>query len=174
VTPVPRPLHQLKRWMYRGDRPGGLARFMNTVAAWQFSSGLLSRSRDTTLLVEGRTSGTLVAVPVVIADYDGARYLVSMLGENANWVRNVRHARGRAALRRRGVEHVSLVDVPAAERAPILRRYLAVAPGARPHIPVDRHAALAEFAEIAADYPVFRIERRTDGVTGPPGDPARH
>jgi hypothetical protein len=38
-----------------------------------------------------------------------------------------------------------------------LRRYLKLAPGARPHIPVDRRAPLAEFEAIAADYPVFRI-----------------
>ncbi|PRC44770.1 nitroreductase family deazaflavin-dependent oxidoreductase [Mycobacterium sp. ITM-2017-0098] len=149
--------------MYRGNRPDGLARFLNAVAAWQFSSGLLSRERDTTLLVEGRTSGKTVSVPVVIADYAGERYLVSMLGEDANWVHNVRHAGGRAALKRRDVEQVSLVDLPADERAPILRRYLAVAPGARPHISVDRHAPLAEFAAIADDYPVFRVQRRPKG-----------
>lgn len=157
---MPRPLHQLKRWMYRGNRPDGLARFLNTVAAWQFSSGLLSRERDTTLRVAGRTSGKTVSVPVVIADYSGERYLVSMLGEDANWVRNVRHAAGQAELKRREIEHVSLTEVPPAERAPILRRYLAVAPGARPHIPVDRHAPLAELARIADDYPVFRIQPR--------------
>ena len=36
---------------------------------------------------------------------------------------------------------------------------LQVAPGARPHLPVDRTAPLTEFARIAADYPVFRIEQ---------------
>ena len=43
-------------------------------------------------------------------------------------------------------------------RAPILRRYLQVAPGARPHIPLDRRAPLAEFERIAALYPVFRVD----------------
>ena len=42
-------------------------------------------------------------------------------------------------------------------RAPILQRYLQVAPGARAHIPVDRRASLAELAQIAPDYPVFRV-----------------
>lgn len=135
---------------------------MNSVAAWQFAAGLL-RWRDATLQVRGRRSGKTIAVPVVIADHDGERYLVSMLGEDANWVRNVKHAGGRAALKRRGVQQVSLVDLPPAERAPILKRYLAVAPGARPHFPVDRHAPLTDFAAIAADYPVFRI------VPTPPG-----
>jgi hypothetical protein len=37
------------------------------------------------------------------------------------------------------------------------RRYLALAPGARAHLPVDRRAPLEEFARIADRYPVFRI-----------------
>jgi hypothetical protein len=48
-----------------------------------------------------------------------------------------------------------LVEVPVAERAPIIKRYLSHVPGARPHIPVDRHADVAEFKAIAPDYPVF-------------------
>ena len=42
-------------------------------------------------------------------------------------------------------------------RAPILRQYLQVAPGARAHIPVDRHAPLEEFERIAERYPVFLV-----------------
>ena len=52
---------------------------------------------------------------------------------------------------------VLLKEVAVALRPPILRRYLALAPGARPHIPVDRHAPLEEFQAIAAQIPVFRI-----------------
>ena len=46
---------------------------------------------------------------------------------------------------------------PAPERPALTKRYLDVAPGARPHVPVDRRAPLADFAAIAADYPVFRV-----------------
>lgn len=107
-------------------------------------------------------------VPVVIADYEGERYLVSMLGENANWVRNVRAAGGVAVLRHGGRKAVRLEEVPVDARPAILRRYLAVAPGARPHIPVDRHAPLEEFERIALQVPVFRI---TATLTTPtPGD----
>jgi hypothetical protein len=52
---------------------------------------------------------------------------------------------------------VHLEEVDAGARAPILRRYLAVAPGARPHIPVNRHAPLQDFELIAKDFPVFRV-----------------
>jgi len=107
--------------------------------------------------VVGRGSGRLLAVPVVIADWHGRRYLLSMLGERANWVRNVRAANGRAVLRHGGREAVVLEEVPLEKRPPILRRYLALAPGARPHLPVDRRASLEEFEPIAAQVPVFRI-----------------
>lgn len=43
------------------------------------------------------------------------------------------------------------------ERAPIIKRYLAQVPGARPHIPVDRRSTLADFETIAGKYPVFLV-----------------
>jgi len=36
-----------------------------------------------------------------------------------------------------------------------------VAPGARAHFPVSRHAPLADFERIADQYPVFRITAPT-------------
>lgn len=76
----------------------------------------------------------------------------------------MRAAGGDAVLRHGRGEPVHLVDVPMNERPPILRRYLADAPGARPHIPVDRRAPQEAFEAIATDYPVFRVAR--------PGSPA--
>jgi hypothetical protein len=96
-----------------------------------------------------------------------------MLGKDANWVRNVRAAGGRAVLRRGGREQVRLEEVEPGDRAPILRRYLAVAPGARPHLPVDRRAPLAEFDRIAGQYPVFRIIPAAAGAAGGDGQIAR-
>ncbi|WP_247677750.1 hypothetical protein [Micromonospora sp. C41] len=64
---------------------------------------------------------------------------------------------GRVVLRRRRREPVRLVEVPVAQRPPILRRHLALSPGARPHAPVDRRAPLADFARVAPGLPVFRI-----------------
>jgi len=158
-------LYALRRWMYRGGRPGSLARVMNRMSAMQFSAGLFSPKRAMTLEVPGRRTGRVVSFPVVVADYHGERYLVSMLGQDANWVSNVRADGGSAALLRRGHrEAVHLLEIEPADRAPILRRYLALAPGGRPHIPVDRHAPLADFDRIAADFPVFRVI--TDPATG--------
>lgn len=122
-----------------------------------FGAGLVVPSGWVTLEVTGRRTGHTVSCPLVVTGYRGERYLVSMLGGQANWVANVRAAHGEAVLRHDGRERVRLVEIDPALRAPILRRFLAVAPGARPHLPVDRHAPLAEFERIAADFPVFRV-----------------
>jgi len=110
-----------------------------------------------TLEVTGRKSGRIFTVPLVMAIVDGQRYLVSMLGDNVQWVHNVRAAGGKAVLRHGRREEIRLEEVPASERAPILRAYLQRAPGARPHVPVDKDAALSEFEKIAAAIPVFRV-----------------
>jgi hypothetical protein len=60
-------------------------------------------------------------------------------------------------LRRGRPEDVSLVEDLSDGRAAILRRYLEVAPGARPFFPIDRHAPLGEFERIVDQYPVFRV-----------------
>ena len=144
------------RWLYRGPRPNWIARILNRASAAVGSAGV-APNYLVTLEVVGRTSGQTVSLPVVIAVVDGQRYLVSMLGEKANWVRNIRAAGGRAVLRSGGREKVQLEEIAVERRAPILRAYLQRAPGARPHIPVKKDAALADFDRIAAAFPVFRI-----------------
>jgi hypothetical protein len=144
------------RAMYVGNRANATARRWARFWARIIMLGLLPK-RWVTLEVVGRRSGRIVRFPLGMADWDGHWYLVSMLGEPCNWVRNVRAADGRATLRRRRPVACRLVEVPASERPPIIKRYLQKAPGGRPHIPVDRHAAVGEFQAIAARYPVFQV-----------------
>ncbi len=158
--------YRLKQWMYRGGRPGLLARLMNRLSAVQFSAGVLTMGHGVTLEVPGRRTGRLVSFPLVLADYDGGRYLVAMLGNETNWVRNVQAAGGLAVLRYGRTERVRLDLVEPGRRGAILRRYLDVAPGARPHLPVRRGAPLAEFDRIAGQFPVFE-------VTTVPDEPVR-
>lgn len=148
--------HSARRRLYRGKRPGSAARVLNAVQAWLAAHGI-GPSRVVTLDVRGRKTGRVISLPVVVADYDGGRYLVSMFGDSSTWVRNVRAAGGEAVIRHRSREAVHLHEVPAGQRPPILKRYLELAPGARPHIPVDTAAPLPEFERIAPNYPVFRI-----------------
>jgi len=146
----------LNRWMYRGGRPNRLAAALNRIGVIVWSAGLWP-NRAGALEVRGRRTGRLTSFPVVLADYRGDRYLVAMLGESTNWVANVRAAGGQAVLRHGRREPVRLEEVDPSDRAPILKRYLQVAPGGRPHIPVDPRAPLGDFERIAARYPVFRI-----------------
>ena len=147
---------QLRRRLYRGRRAGSVARALNSVQA-QLAAHGIGPKRVVMLQVRGRKSGRTISFPVVVADLGGQRYVVSMLGESVSWVRNVRAAGGAAVLRHGASEEIRLEEVAREERPPILRRYLDLAPGARPHIPVDRHASLSEFQRIAGDYPVFRV-----------------
>lgn len=147
-----------RRRLYAGRRPTGVAQVLNRFSARLHALGVWP-GRLVTLQVRGRRTGRLISFPLVMADLTGERYLVSMLGERANWVHNLRAAGGDAVLLHGRREHVHLEEVEAVERPPILRRYLECAPGARAHVPVDRHASVAAFAGIAAQIPVFRLTR---------------
>ena len=148
--------HALDRWLYRGKRPNWLARLVN--GAWaRLAAAGIGPAQQVMLEVAGRRTGKTISFPVVVADYQGERYLVSMLGEGTNWVRNVRAANGRAVLRHGHREVIRLDEVDPGERAAIMRRYLECAPGARAHIPVDHGAPLPEFEPVAAQYPVFHV-----------------
>ena len=144
------------RWLYRGQRPNRIARIVNRASATVASSGVASNYL-VTLEVTGRKSGRTFSLPLVMAIVDGQRYLVSMLGNNVQWVHNVHATGGKAVLRHGRREEIRLEEVPAGQRAPILKAYLQRAPGARPHVPVNKDAALSEFEKIAAAIPVFRV-----------------
>jgi deazaflavin-dependent oxidoreductase (nitroreductase family) len=145
------------RAMYEGGRGNATARRFAQVWRWVFAAGLFPR-RWVTLEVPGRRSGRLTRFPLGMADVAGRWYLVSMLGENCNWVRNVRAAEGRVVLRRRRARICQLVEIPPNQRAPILRRYVEKIPGGRPHIPVGKGSPLADFEAVAASYPVFEVK----------------
>src|SRR2546427_4947658 len=144
------------RWLYRGQRPNWIARILNRASAAVGSSGV-APNYLVTLEVTGRKSGRTFSLPLVVAVVGGQQYLVSMLGDNVRWVQNVRAAGGKAVLRHGRREEICLEEVPAGQRAPILKAYLQTAPGARPHVPVNKDAALSEFEKIAAAIPVFRV-----------------
>jgi hypothetical protein len=147
----------LKKWMYRKGRPNRVAKTLNKGWAFLHSLGI-APNYLVTLEVAGRQSGKIISFPLVMTVMEGERYLVSMLGEEVNWVRNVMAAGGKARLRHGTSEQVLLEQIDVQQRAPILKAYLQHAPGARPHIPVSMDASLTEFEKIAPEYPVFRIK----------------
>ena len=145
------------RWMYRGGRPNKLAKIVNRGWAAFHSLGIFP-NHLVTLEVVGRQSGKVASFPLAMTVMNGEKYLVSMLGEETNWVRNVRAAGGKARLVHGLSEQVLLKEVDVEKRAPILKAYLQLAPGARPHIPISKDAPVSEFEKIASKYPVFRVE----------------
>lgn len=148
--------HKFHRWLYQGGRPNTLTRVINRGWAFVHSLGI-APNYLVTLEVVGRRSGRVISFPLAMVPLDGERYLVSMLGSEAAWVKNVRAAEGHATLRHGRTEQVQLEEVAVEKRARILKAYLRLAPGARPHIPVDKNAPLEEFEAVAAQIPVFRL-----------------
>lgn len=154
--------------MYASGRADPPARRLAKIWATVFALGLAPR-RWVTLEVTGRRSGQPTRFPLGMARLDGRWYLVSMLGERCNWVENVRAAHGQVTLSHGRAVHRQLAEIPVGDRPPVLKRYLQQVPGARPHIPVSRHADVDEFAAIAPHYPVFLVEA---SAIAQPLDPA--
>ena len=144
-----------QRWQFRGGRPNRSARVLSGLLGIVFGAGL-GPIQAATIEVRGRKTGQKISFPIVVVDYEGDRYLVAMLGDKTNWVRNVR-ADSHAVLLQRTRANVSLVEEFSGNRAAILRRYLELAAGARPFFPIDRRAPLGDFERIVKDYPVFRV-----------------
>jgi hypothetical protein len=148
------------RFFYRDWRPTRLGKFWN--GAFARISGLgLTPKILLTLLVKSGTSGRLSSTVLVVASYQGQRYLVSMLGNGSEWVRNVRAAGGKAFIKRGRSYPVILTEIPQEERAPILKAWCQVATSGRQHLPVLHDAPVSAFEAIARDYPVFRIDSPT-------------
>ena len=146
----------LKRWLYHGGRPNRVATVVNRCVAAVHALGI-APNYLVTLEVAGRRSGRMVRLPLVMAVVAGERYLVSMLGEEVDWVRNVKAAGGSVSLRHGRREEVQLEEVAADQRAPVLKAYLQCAPGARPHLSIHKDAPLSEFEQVSSKYPVFRV-----------------
>lgn len=148
-----------RKWLYRGGRPNWLAGILNRLEGALHTLGIAPNFL-VTLEVTGRRSGRIIQLPLVMVVLDGERYLVSMLGADVDWVRNVKAAGGEVILRHGRREHVYLQEVAADKRAPVLKAYLKRAPGARAHVPVDKNAPLSEFEQVASQIPVFRVVSR--------------
>ena len=111
------------------------------------------------LEVPGRKSGSPRRTPVNLLTFEGQRYLVAPRG-HTQWVRNLRvSGSGRLLLGRRAPEEFTAVELPDAEKVPLLRAYLKrwkwevgqFFGGVGPDAPDS------ELQRIAPDHPVFRI-----------------
>ena len=110
------------------------------------------------LAVRGRTSGEWRTVPVNPLDLEGRRYLVAPRGQT-QWVKNVR-AGGDAELRLgKQIEVIHPVEVPDADKAPILREYVRrwKAEVGQFFDGIDASSTDEELLGIAPGFPVFRL-----------------
>jgi hypothetical protein len=144
-----------QRWQFRDGRPNWSARLLSRLLGIAFAAGI-GPNQAATIEVRGRKTGRKISFPIVVVACEADRYLVAMLGDKTNWVHNVR-ADNHAVLLQGRRENVSLVEDFSGNRAAILRRYLELAPGARPFFPIDRRAPLSDFEGIVEEYPVFRV-----------------
>ena len=155
-----------KSVFYKDRRPTRAGRMINRAWTWAAGAGLTpnvwpGEPRGGTIALEttGRRSGEARSHVVTWVQVNGERYLVSMLGERSDWVRNARAADGEASIRHGGRQPVRLVEVPASERAPIIKAYLKrTRISTQEHLGgIDVDAPLEEFQRIAPRHPVFRI-----------------
>ena len=141
-------------------KPGWFTRHVfNRVISWLTRIGIsVWGSRE--LRVKGRTTGEWRKVPVNLLTFESHRYLVAPRGET-QWVRNLRAA-GTGELRvGTRVESFRGIEVPDADKPPVLRAYLrrwkmevgVFFDGVSADSPDD------EVARIAPDHPVFRVDQ---------------
>ena len=152
------------RTAYRPPAPW--YRRLNRIGVPLTSLGLAPRDA-VTLEVPGRSSGKPRRVPILRTTYRGADYLVALAGQ-AQWVRNVRAARGHAVIRRRGARQVHLEEIASEDRAAVIAEYLRAglrrsgaedgAKQARYYFGLQPNPTTEAIRAIAGNYPVFRID----------------
>jgi hypothetical protein len=157
TDPDPAERSALNRLFYRDRRRTWLGQWVSHFFCWWARVGLPPRSWFA-LEVRDRVSGRMRADAVVVPTVAGERYIVSMFGTISDWVHNLEAAHGDAVIVHGGSQRVRLVLVAPEKRAPILQEYVRVASSGRKHFPLPIGAPLSDFATIAAQYPVYRIE----------------
>jgi deazaflavin-dependent oxidoreductase (nitroreductase family) len=108
------------------------------------------------LSVKGRNTGALHSTPVVIVETNGERYLVAPYGP-VNWVRNARAAGAVTLSRGRNSEALHIEELEPEESAPVLKQYVAIAPGPRWCFMAGPDSPVRDFVAEASQHPVFRL-----------------
>ena len=137
-------------------RAGTRMRVVNRIVGWLLKAGV-RLGPNVLLTVPGRTSGLPRSVPVALVELDGQRYLQSPYGQVA-WVRNLRAAGSGTIRRGRRTQAIHVVELTAAEAAPVLKAVVTRLPGVlRRFYAVRPEAPLADFEREAVHHPTFRV-----------------
>lgn len=140
------------------NKPSGFTKKMNSLLGWLGGRGI-GPKKMVQLVVKGRKSGQPRTVAVNIVEYEGQRYLVAPRG-NTEWSRNAIAAGGQAVIKRGKAEEVRLVDVPVAERATIIQKYVKETAIVRAEFGLKEDSPIEEVQNVADKHPTFRIDPR--------------
>ena len=129
--------------------------FANRIAVFAMKIGIAPKYQFI-LSVRGRKSGRIYSTPVYIVEDNSRRLLVSPYGEVA-WVINAR-AVGKITLTK-GTEtkEYKINELDLKESAPILKKYLTLAPITQPYFDAKPDAPVESFLAEASRHPVFEL-----------------
>jgi len=108
------------------------------------------------LTVPGRRTGRPLSTPVTLVEDGNTRWLVAPYGDVA-WVRNARAAGQITLTRGKRSETLPIRELPPAEAAPVLQRYITRVPITRPYFDATPDSPLAAFIAEAPRHPVFEL-----------------
>jgi deazaflavin-dependent oxidoreductase (nitroreductase family) len=138
----------------RQYRPGRGRHIENTIMSALARAGLVPRSY--LLTTQGRQTGRPRANPVVPVEHDGRRWLVAPYGP-VSWVHNARAAGKVTLTRRRDTRQYAIREVAPQEAAPILKRYVRIAPATRRYFQATKDSPVEDFVTEADRHPVFEL-----------------
>jgi deazaflavin-dependent oxidoreductase (nitroreductase family) len=138
------------------EKPGLLDRLFNSAIGKLVGLGI-GPAHMRVLEVRGRTSGRVHSLPVDPLPEGGRLYLVAPRG-HTQWVRNAEASREVALRRGRQSARYRVRLLTDAEKPPILAAYLdRYRREVQRFFPVPAGSPAAEFAGLAARYPVFEL-----------------
>jgi hypothetical protein len=132
-----------------------LIRFTNQIAILTMKIGIAPKYQYL-LSVKGRKSGRIYLTPVFLVEEEDKRWLVSPYGEVA-WVLNARVARQITLTQNAKSQIFIITELSGAESAPILKKYLTLAPIAQPYFDAKPDAPVESFLLEASRHPVFGL-----------------
>jgi deazaflavin-dependent oxidoreductase (nitroreductase family) len=130
-------------------------RFANQIAIFTMKIGIAPKYQYT-LGVRGRKSGKAYSTPVYLVEEKDKRWLVSPYGEVA-WVQNARAAGEVTLTKDSETKKFGFVELKAEESAPVLKKYLALAPITQPYFDAQPDAPVESFSAEASRHPVFKL-----------------
>lgn len=139
-------------------RPSSTEQFINKCIGRLVDWGMGPKYMQV-LEVAGRKSGKIYRTPVNLMQINDALYLVAPRGET-NWVRNARHAKSITLKRGNKRTHYSMIELPAGEKAAILKEYLErYKSEVQKYFDIEAGSDLSAFKPVVDRYPVMQLEK---------------